>query len=214
VCKDSYKHKPITNKHMKKSLRIIPPIVTTLTLAAALAGTTAYANEFSGSLAFGSLGVTTDNPTLQSATTFSLTSPYADDATGIYATLGVTNQTPVAFSGFKFNPPVGAITPLWTFDIGPTVFSFDAISETATFVPGNGAGEWVIIGTGVASITGFDNTPATWTLNLSDSGNMSLAFDATSAELPPSVPDGGKAVTLLGGALTMLGLYGRRSSRV
>lgn len=199
---------------MKKSLRIIPPLITTMALAWALAGTDAYANEFTGSLAFGSLGVTTDNSVLQNATSFSLTSPYADDATGVYATLGVTNQTPVTFTGFKFNPPVGAITPLWTFDIGSTVFSFDATSETATFVPGNGAGEWVIIGTGMASITGFDNTPANWTVNLSDSGNMSIAFDATSAELPPSVPDGGKTVTLLGGALTMLGLYGRRSSRV
>lgn len=199
---------------MKRSHRIIPPLITAAALVASFAGASAYANEFTGSLAFGSLGVTTDNPVLQDATTFSLTDPYAESATGEYATLGVTDLTPVTFNGFKFNPPVGAITPLWTFDIASTVFSFDAVSETSTFVPGNGAGEWVIIGAGIASITGFDNTPATWTLNLSDSGNMSIAFDATSSELPPSVPDGSKTVTLLGGALTMLGLYGRKSSRV
>ena len=197
---------------MKRHKKIIPAIIAASVLVAAFSGASAYANQFFGSLAFGSLGVTTDNSVLADATTFSLTNPYAESATGEYATLGVTDLMPVTFNGFKFNPPVGAITPLWTFTIGSTVFSFDATSETATFVPGNGAGEWAVIGTGIASITGFNNTPATWTLNLSDSGNMVVAFDATEAVQPqlPSVPDGSKTVTLLGGALTMLGLVGRK----
>jgi hypothetical protein len=195
---------------MKRYKGFLPAIVTVSALVAGFAGPGAYANQFVGSLGFGSLGVTTDNPTLANATSFSLTDPYAESATGEYAALGITDLTPVTFNGFKFNPPVGAITPLWTFDIGTTVLSFAATSETATWVPGIGAGEWVVIGSGIASITGFNNTPATWTLNLSDSGNMVVAFDATEAATPQSVPDGSKTVTLLGGALTMLGLVGRK----
>ena len=151
------------------------------------------------------MGVTTDNPVLGLATTFSLTDAYALKATGEYATLGVTDFAPVTFNGFKFNPAVGAVTPLWTFDIGSTVLSFDATSETSTWVPSGNTGEWVILGTGIASISGFDNTAGSFTVNLSDSGNMVVAFDSTAA-VPPAVPDGGSTVTLLGGVLTVLGL--------
>ena len=194
---------------MKRSNRIVHALVTAAGLIAGFAGTGASANQFSGSIDFGAVGVTTDNPVLGLATTFSLADPYALKATGEYATLGVTDFTPVTFHGFKFNPPVGAVTPLWTFDIGLTVFSFDATSETSTWVPGSNTGEWVILGTGIASISGFDNTPGSFTVNLSDSGNMVVAFDSTAA-VQRAVPDGGSAVTLLGGALTALGLFVRK----
>lgn len=193
---------------MKRKKRIIPALIATSVLLAGLAGPSATANEFTGSIAFGAAS-TTDNPMLGLATTFSLTDPFATTETGEYATLGVTDLMPVQFNGFRFNPPVGAVTPLWTFDIGTTVFSFDATSETSTWVPRDNSGEWVILGTGIASISGFDNTPGTWTLNLSDSGNMVVAFDSTAA-VETTVPDGANSVTLLGGVLTVLGLYGRK----
>jgi hypothetical protein len=199
-------------KYMKKLNHIIPALLSAAAFLALFASQNARANpEFSGSIAFGSSGVTTDNPVLQLATDFTLVKPYADMATGEYATLGITNLTPVTFNGFKFNPPVGAVDPLWTFDVGSTVVSFDAISETSTFVPKGTAGEWVILGNGIASISGFANTPGNFTVNLSDSGTMVVAFDSTAAALP-AVPDGGSPVALLGGALTVLGLCSRKFS--
>lgn len=183
----------------------MPALAAAAGLIAGLAGPGAAANQFTGSIAFSADGVTTDNPVLGLATTFSLTHPFATTETGEYATLGVTDPTPVHFNGFRFNPPVGAVTPLWTFDIGTTVFSFDATSETSTWVTHGNTGEWVILGTGIASISGFDNTPGSWTLNLSDSGNMVVAFDSTAAvqKTQRTVPDGANSVTLLGGALTV-----------
>jgi len=196
---------------MKRTKRIIPALIATSVLLAGLAGPSATANQFTGSIAFGAAGVTTDNPVLALATTFSLTDPFATTATGEYAALGVVDLMPVHFNGFRFNPPVGAVTPLWTFDIGTTVFSFDAITETSTWVPRGNTGEWVVLGTGIASISGFDNTPGTWTLNLSDSGNMVVAFDSTAAvQTRRTVPDGANSVILLGGALTVFGLYARK----
>ena len=194
---------------MKKANRIIPSLVAASVLITVIASPSAMANQFTGAIDFGAVGVTTDNPVLGLATTFSLTGAYALKAVGEYATLGVADFTPVTFNGFKFNPPVGAVTPLWTFDIGSTVLSFDATSETSTWVARGNAGEWDILGSGIASISGFDNTPGTFTVNLSDSGNMVVAFDSTAA-VQPAVPDGGSAVTLLGGALTVLGLFVRK----
>jgi hypothetical protein len=195
------------SKYMKQSTNIIPALVIASSLVAGLAGSNALAGEFSGSIAFGATGVTTDNSILADASTFSLTDAYVTSATGEYATLGATAFTPATFNGFTFNPPVASVDPLWTFDIGSTVFSFDATSLTSTWLPGVDNGEWVILGSGIASMTGFEDTPGEWTLNLSDSGNLSVGFDATAAT---TAPDGGTTVTLLGFALTAMGLYLRK----
>ena len=196
---------------MKNIIKIIPTVLTTTAVIAGLVGTSANANQFSGSIAFSAAGVTTDNSVLPSATTFSLTGAFTTAETGEYALLGVADFTPVNFNGFKFNPPVASVTPLWVFNIGSTSFSFDATSVDSQWVNGVGGGEWVITGTGIASITGFTDTPGTWTVNLSDSGNMSVGFDATAAvRQPNTVPDGGATLSLLGGAFLLLHTYSRK----
>lgn len=196
---------------MKRRIKYLPVIAAASVLVAGMNAPSALANEFLGSIDFSADGVTTDNPILANATTFSLTGVTVASDTGEYATLGATNNTPVDFTGFKFNPPVGTVTPLWTFDIGSTVFSFDSTSFSSVWNPGISNGEWVILGQGVASISGFSDTPGTWTMNLSDSGNLTVGFDSTAAAVPVStVPDGGNAAILLGGALSAIGLLHRK----
>ena len=54
-------------------------------------------------------------------------------------------------------------------------------------------------------LTFATDTPGTWTVNLSQSGNRSVGFDATAAARPTrSVPDGAATASLLGGALILL----------
>jgi hypothetical protein len=194
---------------MKNITKIVPGIMITSVLAAVLAGSSASANQFTGSIAFSSSGVTTDNPTLSSATTFGLTGAFTTQTTGEYSLLGIVDFQPVAFNGFRFNPPVASVIPLWTLTIGTTVASFDATTVSSLWDTTVGGGEWVITGSGMASITGFTDTPGTWTVNLSDSGNRSIAFDAT-ADANPRVPDGGSTMTLLGGAIMGLSMLARK----
>jgi hypothetical protein len=200
---------------MKNTIKKIPvSLCAAAVCAAVLAGTSALAipvTEFSGSITFSATGVTTDNPILQDDTKFSLAGVTTATTTGTYSTLGVNDEA-VSFTGFTFTGPGAAATviPLWTFDVGQTVFGFDATSVTAQWVNTVGSsGEWIISGTGMASISGYTDTPGTWTVNLSDSGNLAVAFDAT-ADASPTVPDGGTTVTLLGGAFLGLGLFRRK----
>ena len=190
---------------MKRKCKFIPTALTATMVMAGLAGINANANQFNGAIAFSAAGVTTDNTVLSAAHNFSLTGAFTTEETGEYATLGVTDFTPVNFNGFTFNPPVSSVTPLWVFNLGSTVFSFDATSVDSQWVLGVGGGEWVITGDGIASITGFTDTPGTYTVNLSDSGNMSVGFDATAAvRAPQSVPDGGATMGFLGCSFLLL----------
>jgi hypothetical protein len=195
---------------MKNITKIVPGILIRSVLATVLAGSSASANQFTGSIAFSSSGVTTDNPSLQSATTFGLTGAFTTQTTGEYSLLGIVDFQPVTFNGFRFNPPVASVLPLWSLTIGTTVASFDATTVTSLWDTTVGGGEWVITGRGMASITGFTDTPGTWTVNLSDSGNRSIAFDATADANPRGVPDGGSTMTLLGGAIMGLSMLARK----
>ncbi|HXD01597.1 MAG TPA: hypothetical protein VN048_19835 [Verrucomicrobiae bacterium] len=76
--------------------------------------------------------------------------------TGDYAT--VPDGTLVSFSTFTFavNAPV---TPLWAFTVGATSYSFDATSVTVAY---QSSYFLDIVGTGVAHITGFNDTSGVW----------------------------------------------------
>jgi hypothetical protein len=103
-------------------------------------------------------------------------SPYADAETGTYG--AVPQSTPITFSGFVFNPPAASITPLWTFQIGGTVYSFDATIDSSFF--NSTLDEWDIGGQGMAMVTGYTPTAGTWNVNLSQSG-ASFVFDSSAA---------------------------------
>ena len=182
-----------------------------LSIAVALAAfvgssVTVQAQPITGSIAFD--GGYTPNTTPLSAAT-SVTFPANGQEVTLNQHFGsylsVPNGTLVTFNGFTFIPASPPVNPLWTFTIGPTTYSFNATTMTSNY---NGIqNNWNIAGTGTAKITGFDDTPGTWNLTLSNVGE-SFSFAATTGV--NGVPDGGTTVLLLGAALSALGLIKRR----
>jgi hypothetical protein len=84
--------------------------------------------------------------------------------TGDYSS--VTAGTSATFDTFTFNPSPSSATPLWSFTDGGLTYSFSITSvtvdeQTPFFLN--------LSGDGVASITGFSDTPATW--SITDTGN-------------------------------------------
>jgi hypothetical protein len=178
-------------------------ICTAALCAAVLSGSSTLANPITGSIGFGAAGVTVNSPNLATATAFTVISPEVTDPTGTYSI--VPDFTPVDFNGFVFHPPVASITPLWTFQIGKTVYSFDATSDSSSF--NSTLDEWDIGGKGMAMVTGYTPTEGTWNVNLSQSG-ASFVFDSSAAAA--SVTDGGSTAACLGGAFLVLGTLKRK----
>lgn len=191
---------------MKRTLTLTLTMAA-LTLTLACFSPQAEANEITGSIGFGSLGVNIFGGTdLASASSFSVDSPFITTETGIYS--GVPLLTSITFNGFQFNPPVGSVTPLWTFDQGGISYSFDATSVTASY--NATLRQWDIGGDGIAMATGYTATEGTWNVNLSQSG-ASVVFDSSAASAPaPSVPDGGSTILFMGGAMIGLAEFARR----
>jgi len=126
--------------------------------------------------------------------------------TGDYS--GVTGGITAIWTPFTFNPPAASVTPLWMFTIGATVFSFDATSMQLVH---NTANTINIEGTGIAHITGLDDTVGTWTVTSTGSG-LNFTFGASTDV--GSVADGGTTLLLLGVSLTLLALVGKRLALV
>jgi hypothetical protein len=188
---------------MKKMTRLALTTTATI-LAAALLTPALRANEITGSIGFGSLGVSITGANLATASSFTVNNPFITTETGVYS--GVPLLTTVTFNGFQFNPPVASVTPLWTFNVGLTTYSFDATSVT-NFYDAT-LRQWDIGGNGIAMVTGFSATPGTWNVNLSQSGD-SIVFDS-SAAASPVVPDGGSTLLWLGGGLVGLAGFSRK----
>ena len=108
--------------------------------------------------------------------------------------------SPVTFADFSFTGDgVGAAlvapkTPEWSFSFGGIDYSFDLLSLTnAHTQSASGVGSMAFTGVGTVHATGFDDTPATWSLQGSGEGfNFTLSSSTTSA-----VPEGG-VMSLLG----------------
>lgn len=131
-------------------------------------------------------------------TTVSFTNPWTGfGGTGDYFGTGTPLTT---FSSFNFTGDGAAAvlsapaTPLWTFTIGLTTYSFDLLTLTNGHTD---AGSMSFSGTGVAHITGFEDTIATF--GLSGSGGVFNFFaTSTTTAAGTGVPDGGSAIALLG----------------
>jgi hypothetical protein len=193
---------------MKSTIKTKPMIIYAAALCAAvLAGPNANANPspVTGSIGFSATGVIVNSPNLSTASSFSLIAPVVSDPTGTYTTVPL--NTPVEFNGFVFNPPVASITPLWTFEIGSTVYSFDATTDSSSF--NSTLDEWDIGGKGMAMVTGYAPTIGTWNVNLSQSGD-SFVFDSSAAATGPAVADGGSSLACLGGAFLGLSILRRK----
>jgi hypothetical protein len=196
--------------NMKRTISKLPTIYAAALCAVVLAAPSARANPINGSIVFGAADVTVNNANLADATVFDLTGVFTTTGSGAYSSPSVPMFTTVTFDNFAFNPttPGETITPLWTFDVGKDVYSFNATSITTAVFVGN---EWVIGGLGDAFATGYSETPGKWTVNLSQSG-ATFGFDSTAAT-GTAVPDGGSTVALLGSAFMGLGAFGRKMCR-
>jgi len=194
---------------MKRTIKTIPTMCAAALCAVVLAGPSARANAITGSIGFGASGVTINSPTLATATSFSVASPFVTTRDGTYLAVPMFYSA-VTFNGFTFHPPVASITPLWTFDIGSTVYIFDATSDSSVW--NASLDSWEIGGNGIAMITGYTPTYGTWNVNLSET-DASFVFDSSAGPTGvPVVPDGGSSMALLGCAFLGLGIVGRKSS--
>jgi hypothetical protein len=140
----------------------------------------------------------------------SITLPTTDasEEYGTYAT--VPNFTPARFTGFQFtDPPTGSVTPLWTFNVGTTNYSFDASSVSSYYDASLAI--WDIGGDGMAMVTGYQATPGTWRLTLSQAGSSFVFSSVSTAQAV--VPDGGSTALVLGGSFIALAAFGRKAKR-
>ncbi|MFU8878538.1 MAG: PEP-CTERM sorting domain-containing protein [Wenzhouxiangellaceae bacterium] len=107
----------------------------------------------------------------------------------------------VDYTSFTFDPFEGPIAPLWSFEMGGTVFSFNLEAVTKQLQISTNL---VLTGTGTAFATGYDPTEFVWTFS-GDSTQALLSFSASAFSVPePSV------VGLLGLGLIAMGAVGVR----
>jgi hypothetical protein len=179
------------------------PLTTIIAVAAATMLTpNLHAQDITGSIGFGSLGASITGGSFASATSFTPTDPFANAETGVYT--GVPVMTPVTFSGFQFNSSVVPSSPLWTFTIGATTYSYDATSISSSY--NSALQQWDIGGTGVAMVTGYTPTDGTWNVNLSESGST-IVFDSSAAVT--AVPEA-STLALMGSGIMFLAGIGRK----
>jgi len=129
---------------------------------------------------------------------------------GSYAPLNLNfvNGTTLTatYNDFTFDPlPVGGYNPLWSFNYSGTAYAFNLLNITSIERSVNGI---LLTGTGLATITGFDNTAATWSFSADKTGRF--AFSSTTT----AVPDAGTTGVLLGMAVLSLAMVRRRVSLV
>lgn len=181
-------------------------IIGALAVAAALTSS-ALAASISGSIGFNGTP-TVDNPSNFSLATRILS--YNDVTVaggsqfGAYA--GVSAATAVTFAApLVFNAPTVPAGDLWSFTFGGSTYSFAATTLVSSYT--SLTNTWSIAGKGIASITGFDATPGTYNLTLTNTGSA-FSFAATTSVAP--VPEGGISAMLLGVSLVAVGLVARR----
>jgi hypothetical protein len=130
---------------------------------------------------------------------------------GIGSYAAVPFGTATTFGDFTFIGDGSAATlvlpdiPAWTFTIGATTYSFDLLALTNGHVD---AGSMAFTGTGIAHITGFADTPASFALQGAGSG-----FDFTlSSSTTATIPEGSTTALLILG-LVLVGIVTLRQRR-
>jgi hypothetical protein len=160
------------------------------------------AAPISGAIEFGG-SATASGPSNGPPVTIHFLDPWHSLAgTGNYAS--VPFGTAATFNDFTFTGDgTGAMLtvpdmPAWTFAIGATTYSFDLLALTSGHVT---AGSMAISGTGIAHLTGFDPTPATFALQGAGTGfNFTLSSSTTA-----TIPEGSTTVLLVLG-LVLVGI--------
>jgi hypothetical protein len=159
------------------------------------------AAPISGAIEFGG-SATASGPSGPPCTIHFLNPWHELAGTGSYA--AVPFGTAATFGDFTFigDGTAAMLTapdmPAWTFTIGTTTFSFDLLALTnGHVIPGSMA----ISGTGIAHITGFDPTPASFALQGAGTGFSFTLSSSTTA----TIPEGSTTVLLVLG-LVLVGI--------
>ena len=186
---------------MKNKLFIIAGAI--LAMAA-----TAHATKITGNIDMGGTA-TLDSQLLGSATKVtSFSSVRTGDGTGTGTFAGLDDLA-VTWNAFGWNPSTTPVNPLWTFNNAGITYTLvlnnvSVDSQDNSFLN--------LLGSGVLSATGYEDTAASWSFTISNSGGGSHAnFKFTFANSQTAaVPDGGTTVMLLGAGLSCLGLIRRK----
>jgi hypothetical protein len=177
---------------------------------AVLAGFNAQATPITGSIGFnGNYTQTGGDPNdLSTAISLSLFNVAISGPATSGALVGAINPTFATPIGVNGNGPSLVGAQLWSVLVGSTTFSFIVGTEAQTLGAGNTT--LTLAGNGtLGDGNAADSTAGTWTLGFGVSG-AAFTWNATSANSPLPVPDGGTTVALLGGALAGLGLLKRK----
>jgi len=165
-----------------------------------------HAAFISGQIQF--LGAATLDAGPATSTNIAFTNPGIVSVTqDNYAPIPTFGAAQVFFTNFTYGVPgtLGALSvnPLWTLGWGGNTYSFRLDDITVNQYTGT---QRLLEGNGMASITGYTDTPGHWALSTSGQGT-SISFSSAT-----NVPDGGTSVVLLG--MSLLGLIGGRRALV
>jgi hypothetical protein len=195
---------------MQNKSKTLPLLLATGLITCALFGQRAQAVPIDGTVGFSGLGSVTAGAT----TTVNFSNPlhtiYGSDDYSV-----VPFWTPVTFQSIVYVGTggganlTGPVTPLWTFTLGTTIYSFDLTSLiSAVTYSGGGLSSLALAGLGTAYITGFEPTQGNFAIQ-GTGPNLSFQFvSASTTANGTAVPDGGMTVAFLGFAL--VGLEGLR----
>lgn len=174
---------------------------------AVLATVMTNATSITGSIRFGGTSTVTSSLSAVGVGYNDWGSPGTDPVvlggtqTGSYS--GVSAGTSATWSPLSFSPPAASVTPLWDMFFGGRNYNFSATSLNVLWTDGTYAN---LEGTGIAHISGYDDTDGSWTATATSQGCLTFSFDAGPQAPGASVPDGGATALLLGVGLTGLAL--------
>jgi hypothetical protein len=144
----------------------------------------AGATLITGALSFSGTSTTNVQDLSQAAqfTPFTNVVVSGTGGTGSYAPV-LAGQS-VTLNTFTFRPAFVTNNPLWTFLFGGKTYSFDATGATINF---SNANSILFEGTGIAHITGFEDTPGTWVYSANNAGETA-SFSASTSAVPVPEP--------------------------